>query len=206
MHIRLTLATLGLLLVSVIGTDVGTNAQTNQEKLHFTAFAVNMSNVGTGTTGLVEIDINSWSTPEERARIIETALANDQKAVVEILQKMPSRGRMWFPQWEGPDPLNARLGWDLRYTAQNPLPEGGRRVVSLTDRPISLWEARNQPRTIDYPFTLIQIEVDKDGNGQGKLSIASRIRFDKQKNVLELEDYASEPVRLTKVKMTVKRT
>ena len=32
------------------------------------------------------------------------------------------------------------------------------------------WEARNQPRTIDYPFTLIQLHVDKNGQGEGKFA------------------------------------
>jgi hypothetical protein len=43
------------------------------------------------------------------------------------------------------------------------------------DRYIGLREARQQPRTIDYPFTLIEIRTDKDGKGQGKMSIATKI-------------------------------
>jgi hypothetical protein len=34
--------------------------------------------------------------------------------------------------------------------------------------------------------------------------VATRISFDKDKQVLELENYTSEPVRLNDVKMTVK--
>jgi hypothetical protein len=181
-------------------------AQSSGAKLHFTAFAVNLSNVATGATLLLEIDVNSWTTDAERARLIETATAEEhtQDALLKMLRDLPKRGRMWAPQWQGPDPLNARLGWDLRYAHQTPTDEGGRRVVLATDRYIGFWEARNQPRTIDYPFTLIQIEVDKDGRGQGKMSVATRIRFDETRKVLELENYASEPVRLNDVKMTIR--
>ena len=69
------------------------------------------------------------------------------------------------------------------------------------DRYLTFWEARERPRTIDYPFTLIEMRVDKDGDGEGKLSIATKINFDKKENVIELETYASEPVRLQNVKV-----
>lgn len=72
------------------------------------------------------------------------------------------------------------------------------------DRYITFWEARNRPRSSDYPFTLIEIRVDKDGEGEGKLSIATKITFDKEDNVIELETYASEPVRLQNVRMKLR--
>jgi hypothetical protein len=63
-----------------------------------------------------------------------------------------------------------------------------------------VWEAVNRPRSFDYPFTLIQLQVDKDGNGVGKASIATRIT--KEDNVIELEDFANVPVMLNDVKKT----
>jgi hypothetical protein len=182
------------------------DAQSSGEKLHFTAFAVNLSNIATGATLLLEIDVNSWTTDAERETLVQTATAkeNNQDALLKALRGMPKRGRMWAPQWQGPDPLNARLGWDIRYAHQTPTDEGGRRVILGTDRYVGFWEARNQPRTIDYPFTLIQIEVDRDGRGQGKMSVATRIRFDETRKVVELENYTSEPVRLNDVKMTMR--
>ena len=173
----------------------------NDEKLHITAWAVNMSNIGTGATAMVDFTIERWTRPEERAQLIATMLEEGQDGLLQALQRMPSHGRMRFPSWQGPDPFNARLGWDIRYTAQEPLPDGGRRIVMALDRYLTFWEARERPRTIDYPFTLIEMRVDKDGDGEGKLSIATKINFDKKENVIELETYASEPVRLQNVKV-----
>jgi hypothetical protein len=172
----------------------------NDEKLHISAWAVNMSNVGTGATAMVDFTVERWTRPEERAQLIATMLEQGQEGLLRALKKMPSHGRMWFPSWQGPDPFNARLGWDIRYTAQEPLPEGGRRIVMALDRYLTFWEVRERPRTIDYPFTVIEMRLNRDGEGEGKLSVATRIRFDKEKNVIELETYASEPVRLQKVK------
>jgi hypothetical protein len=50
----------------------------------------------------------------------------------------------------------------------------------------------------------VEIRVDKNGEGQGKLSIATKVNFDKSKNQIELETYASEPVRLQQVRVTPK--
>ncbi len=54
---------------------------------------------------------------------------------------------------------------------------------------------------MDYPFTLVEIRLDKDGKGEGKASVATKITFDKDKNQVELENYSSEPVRLNNVKV-----
>ena len=64
-----------------------------------------------------------------------------------------------------------------------------------------MWEAREQPRTIDYPFTLIDMRFDSSGKGVGKMAVATKIEFDKKKKQMVLENYASEPVRLNEIKI-----
>lgn len=181
-----------------------TQAQSNGDKLEISAFAVNMSNIGTGATATVAITIDSWSTEKEREHLVTTMLTKGQAALLRELQKARVHGRFRIPGLSGPDPLQLRLGHDIHYAWQTPLPEGGRRIVLATDRHIGFREARNQPRTIDYPFTVMEIHVDKDGNGQGKAAVATKITFNKSTNTIELENYASEPVRLNEVKVTVK--
>ena len=179
-------------------------AQTNQEKLEISAFAVNMSNIATGSNAQVQLTINSWSTAEERERLITTVLEKGSDALLRELQKAPVKGRFRIPTARQPDPHHLALGLDLHYAMQTPLDDGGRRIVIATDRYIGFQEARSQPRTIDYPITLIEIRVDKEGNGVGKMAVATKISFDKKKNQIELENYSSEPVRLQNVKVKVK--
>jgi hypothetical protein len=178
--------------------------QTSGEKLEITAFAVNMSNIGPGASAVVEIDIDRWSTAAEREKLITTMLEKNADALLRELQKMPTHGRFSIPGLVGPDPHQLRLGNPLRYTWQTAQPEGGRRIVIATDRYIGFAEARNQPRTIDYPFTLFEIRVNKAGEGEGKMAVATKISFDKKKKTIELENYSSEPVRLNNVKVKVK--
>jgi hypothetical protein len=61
-------------------------------------------------------------------------------------------------------------------------------------------ELAEQPRSVDYPFTLIEMHVDDDGFGEGRASVATKITWDAENRTLELENYTSDPVRLQNVK------
>lgn len=170
--------------------------------LRLSAFAINMSTAPSPRkTAVMDIRVTRWSTAAERENLLTVAVEQGPDALLRALQKMPSHGRMRIPGWAGPDPHNARLGWDLRYAWNTRTDEGEERLVIVTDRYIGAWEARNQPRTIDYPFTLIEIRLDKEGKGVGKMSVATKIEFDKKKQQMVLENYSSEPVRLNEVKI-----
>jgi len=59
---------------------------------------------------------------------------------------------------------------------------------------VSLALRSNQPRSIDYPFTLIELRLNKDGEGEGKMSLATKIIADKENNIVMLENYAIQPL------------
>jgi hypothetical protein len=176
------------------------------DKLEITAFAVNMGSVGPAGATTVQITVDRWSTADERKDILATMVEmSNQDALLKALQKSSVKGRFRIPGLQGPDPHQLRLGHDIRYAWQSPLPDGGTRIVLGTDRYIGFQEARDRPRTMDYPFTLIEIRINKAGEGEGKMAIATMIDFDKAKQQLILENYSSEPVRLTKVDAKVKK-
>jgi len=203
MTVRRTVLFLVTVTAAVIAPHAGaqtTAAAAPTLPLRLTAFAVNMSNIGTGANGIVEIRLTKWSTAAERKQVIETMVDKGQDELLKLLQKIPVKGRLRFPNYMGADPNNLRLGWDVRYAWHTPDPEGGHRIVVALDRYMSFAEIRNQPRTVDYPFTLIEIHLNKDGQGEGKMAYATKISFDKKTNNVELENYSSEPVRLQTVK------
>ena len=197
-RIAAAVAALGVLLAAAPGS-----AQ-NAERLEISAFAISMGTVATGANERVDIRINKWSTPEERERLISVMLEKGPNDLLRALQKESEKGRFSIPGLRGPDPHNLRLGHELRYTWQNQLPDGGRRIVVITDRYIGFQEARNQPRSVDYPFTIIEMRVNKDGEGEGKMAVATKVTFDKKEKRVELENYSSEPVRLNALKVKVK--
>jgi hypothetical protein len=107
------------------------------------------------------------------------------------LQKMPKVGYIR---------TSTSLGWDLHYARESPLDEGGRRIVFATDRPIGFREARNQPRSMDYPFTIVEVHLDKDDKGSGKILAGTKIYVDKKTGNLVLENYAQQPVMFNEIK------
>ena len=157
----------------------------------FTAFAVDVSNITPrARTTPVDITINRWSSDADRDRLLDILRTNGQGALLDALQKMPVVGYLTTP---------GSLRYDLHFARQRGEAEGGRAIFLLTDRYVGSWEAANRPRTIDYPFTLIKLQVDKDGNGDGNATIYTKITA-KDAGTIELENYTNQPVTLNHVR------
>jgi hypothetical protein len=180
------------------------NAQAPELPVRMNAFLVNMTNVATGANAIVEITVDRLSTAEERKSFIETMQTKGQDGLLKAFQKASVKGRIRIPGWNGPDPNNIRLGWDLRYATREPLPEGGQRFVLATDRYMSMLEIRNQPRTVDYPFTILEIRFPREGKGTGAASVYTQVLFDKKKNLIELERYSAGTTHLNEVTLEKK--
>jgi hypothetical protein len=183
------------LVACVILLTGGGAAQLPPLPIRITSWAVNMSNIATGSNAVVYITIDRWSTDAERQGLMTTFFEKGPEKLLDAVQDTKPVGRIRFPN---------TLGYDLRFARHFPGEDGGDRFVIMTDRRIGFAEARNQPRTIDYPFTVIEIRVGEDGKGEGKMSVATKISFNKKHNTVELENYSSEPVRLTNVKVEKK--
>lgn len=183
MHIRMLLAAAALLASTGAGAP-----QTHGSPEEFTAVAVAANNLVTGA-GTVLISVDRWSTEAERTTLVRTLREKGPNAMLNTLQDMRPVGRIRTPD---------SLGYDLRYAQQTRAEDGGRRIVIATDRPIGFWEAWHRPRSIDYPFTVIQMNIGRNGRGTGTMSIATKIRaYD---STIELEDFATSPVMLTDIR------
>lgn len=178
----LAAAALAVLMTSAAGTF-----QTSGEKEAFTATAIVNNNLGSGA-GTVLIDVNRWSSEAERAALVNALLKKGPEALLAELQDKRPTGTIRTPD---------SLAYDLRFAHQVPGEDGGRRIVLATDRPIGFWEASARPRTLDYPFTVIQMQIGRDGKGKGTLSYATKIVA--RGNTIELENFATSPVMLTEI-------
>ena len=173
---------------------VAAYAQTNGQPERFTANAVSTSpQYGTGQQ-IVEITVDRWTPNSERERLVTALQSKGSDELLKQLQKNRPVGRIRTPD---------SLGYDLRYAQQTQLPDGGRMIVIATDRPIGFWEATQRPRSIDYPFTVIQMKLDREGKGMGTMSYATRI-VAHENNVIELEDFATQPIMLNNIRSEVK--
>jgi hypothetical protein len=154
----------------------------------FTAFATSL---GTGKAGIIDIAIYRWSTDEEREMLLTTLQEFGRDKLLDALEKIrPPVGYIRTP---------TSLGYDLFYARSTPTADGGRRVVMATNRPVSFREATSGARSLQYQFTLIEMHLNKDGKGEGKIVPAARVSWDSKDKRIEIENYNALPVDLTNI-------
>ena len=182
------LTTCAVALSSAALLTIAAAAQTMGTPERYTAAAMNINN---GRANNIDITVNRWSTDKQRDALMAVVAQKGPEKLLDALQDMPAMGHFGAP---------GNLSWDIHFARKMPLPEGGERVVLVTDRRISFWEAANQPRSYDYPFTVIELHLNRDGEGEGKMSVATKVIYDKKENMITLENYQTSPVQLTNVK------
>ena len=183
---RISAVTAGVAAAALL--SLAAHAQTNGSGERFIANAVNMN---AGAAGNIEIVVERWSTDANRDKLMSVMMDKGPDKLLDALQDMPRMGYFRAP---------GQVGIDIHFARRIPQPEGGERVVLVTDRRIGFWEAANQPRSIDYPFTVIEMRLNRDGEGEGKMSLATKIIADKENNIVTLENYDIQPVQLTNVR------
>jgi hypothetical protein len=159
---------------------------TKDTPLRFTAFGVSLQ---AGVSGVIEIAIERWSTDAERTALLTALAQGGQDKLLDAMQDMKERlGYIRTPN---------SLGWDLKYCRDNRLADGARQIVIATDKPVSFLAVARNSRTLDYPFTLLELRMGTDGKGEGRMLARTAINVENGR--LELENYGQEPVRLTTI-------
>lgn len=189
---RGTRTTVALIVASLAATARPVSNQA-QHLEQFSAFAVNLQGAKPGDrtmSGVIQITIDRWSTEAERNTLIDAYNDGGQDRLLRALERQKPTGYIKLP---------ATLGYDLRFTREVRNPDGTRRILLATDRRMTAHEELTKPITSDYPFTIIELRVNKDNVGEGRLSALTRIRTNKKEGLIELENYG-DAAKLTEVK------
>lgn len=191
---RLSLVVLGLVML------VGASRVSAQERETFTGMLVQMSGVAAGRTGSLQLTVERWSTPEERAAYVEALLAGKnerslegkQRKLLDMMEDARGKKRVGFARFP------ATLAWDFAYAWQ--FQQGATRIVRLiTSRPVAFIEARNQYRTLDYPFGCVELRLNEKGEGEGLAFQAVSLTINKD-NALEVETFGIGPQKIMSVR------
>src|SRR5215210_5724145 len=121
---------------------------------------------GGGATANLILTVNRWNTQAERDDLFTLLREKGASALLDRLRRVKSVGTLRTPN---------SVGYDLRLALEEPGKDGGRRVLVVTDRPVGFAEATNRPPSIEYPFTVIDIQMPPTGFGQGTMSVAAKI-------------------------------
>src|SRR5262245_46923318 len=185
--VRVIVAKRVLLMVATVVLLAGTSLPQEAGKpvLKLRGFALNLTGVGTGRSGELEIWIERWSGDDERERLRK---ALDDKGVAGLATALTAVSpRVGYVRTQRGGTL------DLKFAREVPLADGGRRVLLATDRLAAPKDGTN-PRADVYDFLAVEVRLDKDGKGEGRTAGPERLRYNKEAGTLELDRYGVEPV------------
>jgi len=190
-HIRFFIAA-GIVLL-LLATPIGAQ---EQERETFRALA---RHTGTGPTGqtTIIITIDRFSSDEEHDHMLEVIMNENNQTIADELGDMESVG---FLRVTGRAATRGTGSWQLRYARQ--VQRGDTRVIRLaTDRPILFVEAVRQPRrSWDSQTTLIELNLDENGEGTGVLMAGVEFTVDAKSGQITLSHMSSSPVQLLQVR------
>ena len=187
----------------VVMATVGSSAQTTKPQTappqttpRFETFTGTTANMSVGAGQKVKINVLRWASDADRNKAIAAFKEKGEKQMVEALQAQPSAGYIWTDE---------TLGYSIRYAYRQSLPDGGERIVLLTDRLLGSWSGRPWKATAqtdgsDYTFTLVELRLNRSGTGEGKMSLTSKLTVDQDAKTIALENFQAAPVLLRGVK------
>lgn len=173
----------------------------------------------------LRIELLRWSTDAERAPLLKAAEALYRPPAPPAAPAAPAAGRAGRAGGRGgrggrgaepPNPVaqftgtvkaaptvgfvwgEGVTGYSIKYAWRAPQPDGGERIVLVTDRRLGAhapsWPAASSEATAaDAEFTVIEMRIDATGAGEGKTSLATRIVVDAAAETLALDGYAAAP-------------
>lgn len=185
-RILLGASTAGLL--ALVFAALASQAQTPQR---LAASAALVNRVPGDNSVTVDITIDRWSTDDERQALIKTFHQGGIAALQDALEGADTVGTLRTPDG---------TSWDLHYAVQTRLGDDGRRIFLATDSPVQLWRVYDNAESTDSLFSFLEIRLDDERGGEGRLARASDVELSADGRLLQLDDYAVQPIPLQNVR------
>lgn len=130
-------------------------------------------------------------TPEEEVLALRTLLQKEGPEAVRKALINVEKGAIF---------TTGSLAVPLCFVRVQPLPDGkGQRVVGIVARRLAFQETWHATRSLDYPWSVVIMDIDANGRGQGKLLEAAKIEVDETGRV-EVTYLTNQPARVTNIK------
>jgi hypothetical protein len=191
---RLTILGVGVALVA--SCAAGARAEDKKDRETFMATVLQQANMrlpGGGTFQLT-MNVDSWTSVEERKRLLVLFKEGGSEALMKELRKLKAGyiSPPAFARWPS---------WEIDVASSIPQPGGGRIVRLFTERPIIFGEAYYNTRSRDYEFGIVELKLDADGEGEGMTIPAAKLSLnDEGQLVVETLPYTTGPQRLIGVR------
>jgi len=194
-------------------------------------FSATSANVA-GAPDSIRIDILRWSTEEECERLmsawslkrgggnagpmnpgarrpggpaasgprpLDTAPPSPEAALAAALKETSTVGYLWA--------ASEVAGYALRFARKVPGPNGLDRIILITHRRLGamneLWKPAGEGAPAKYDFSVIELRVNANGEGEGRASLSGKVAPDSAVEMIALENYDALPVVLSGVKSRI---
>lgn len=187
----------GLMFVAALEApfaQTASQAEPSKQTVTFTGTTVNLS-PGAGEN--ISIHILRWSSDADRDRLAAAFKEKGDAGLQAALEAAPTLGIVWTGE---------SLGYSLHYAHRVALPDGGERIIVATERRLGAWsrgnpwKAAGQQLAPDYPFTVVELRLNRRDQGEGKMSLAAKVTFEQDAKTIALESYGSGPILIKDVK------
>jgi hypothetical protein len=128
----------------------------------------------------VNIIIEQYSSEEDRQLIVAAFERGGTKELSDVLEKMPSKGRI---------AITGTTGNEIAFVRLIPTANGGKRIRILTTRPIRMPETRNATRSADYDLSAVEMDLSGAKDAKSILLPACQLKVDKNSGEIQIEAY-----------------
>jgi hypothetical protein len=179
---------LALLTAAVtVAIPVVLSAETAHAVAQYSFVVANAPKDVVAADGRMRVRVVRWSTDDERRQLL-AALEEPAK----LLSALPYVSVAGYLHWPG------GLEYSVRYARQTARPDGSADIVMVVERPLWLWWDPAAKWAADQQFTVVQIRVNKDGTGEGRIATGDGFKSDKDSGIV-ISDTA-KPALLTDVR------
>jgi hypothetical protein len=178
-----------LALVILYSLSLTASAQEKMAPEAYTGVAIGTGGSVGGKTIGFDFRITSYTTDQEVQNFAQLLKDKGQNALTSALGK-ENKGRINLVGTTGNDIAVARKRQ-----------QGDKTIITIvTARRMSFGEVYNSGRSVDYPYSFLQVTLDATGKGTGQIMAAAKIRFDKKSGQYEIESFGSQYIKATNVR------
>jgi len=159
-----------------VPSPIGAQDKPTPERYAIIVFGTAGSAAGKSVTGTIIIE--GYSSDGEVSELAGILKAKGQDGLVKAFEQFKDKGRI---------ALTDSAGSGVQVIRQKPGPKG-RRLILVCDRTMSFPELRWSGRSIDYKFSIVILDMNTEGKGDGLLYYAVKLKYNKN-GQLELERY-----------------
>lgn len=165
----------------------GTKSVPQRGKEVYTGTIVAIGGQFGGRSTTFTLTIEGQTSDEEVAQYLEVLKSKGQDGLLDVIKK----------EKKGSLQVGGRVGRDVNVVRVEKGEEGNRKITMILERWLQFAEIRAGSRTLDYPFTYIELFVDDaKRKGDGTIIPMAKITFEKKNNSIEVENFGAYPARL----------